>query len=620
MKILKEKSVAITLAVLIGIAGVYLFYLDLQEGGRLLLFTSTGIGGLFLPPAKREDPLLLSTVFITAFFIGGLKVATSSLILSYLFWGLFLRVPPKKLLIRSSSLLIPLLSGAIFYLKLGGSLPIEDITPKMAKEVAIFFFPPYLVASLLFLIGEKKKGDALFKRCAKGLHLFAFSLFLALFGAVIYYQIGLYGFIIALFIFLAIQGDMKQLVATKEELRRAFDDLSLIFSASQEIHLILEEERVIPSIFQTLSSFLPLSLLEVGTIHSPERLDLFIFDGKNLLKKGEEELTPEEKEYSEKEGSLLIKGKRIFAPLREGRAGKRYIRLHLASSPEEGSLKTLKILLPQIANALENARLYQEFREKMEKYQELSENLEKKIAEKTEALVRSEEELKKKNIELENFANTLSHDLKAPLVSISGFLEVIRKKYSDLLDEQGNHYLERIRSNIDYMNFLIRDLFELSRRGKSLAPLKRMEAAHIIYEALDRFQFQLREKKIEVKIEGKLPPIFCDRYRMIEVFTNLIENAIKYSDPAKKRKKIEIGAVEKSDSYQFFVRDNGIGIEKEKLKKLFKRGRKQGMGLLIVKEIIENHGGKVEVESSPGKGTTFYFTLPKIPPKMSSLA
>jgi signal transduction histidine kinase len=145
--------------------------------------------------------------------------------------------------------------------------------------------------------------------------------------------------------------------------------------------------------------------------------------------------------------------------------------------------------------------------------------------------------------------------------------------------------------------------------------------AQIITEAQGELIYQIQEKKIRLEIQPELPRVFADRNRLLQVFVNLISNAVKYIG-APAQSQIGIGCQELAEVYQFFIKDNGIGIEKQYHEKIFglfqilnpdqnPNTQGTGVGLTIVKRIIENHGGRVWVESEPGQGATFYFTIPK---------
>ena len=228
------------------------------------------------------------------------------------------------------------------------------------------------------------------------------------------------------------------------------------------------------------------------------------------------------------------------------------------------------------------------------------------------------EELEAKNAELERFTYTVSHDLKSPLVTITGFLGYLEK---DAI--AGN--IGRVRSSVgritmaaQKMQELLNDLLELSRIGRVINSPESVSFSEIINESLERVEGQLEAKRIDVTVQADLPSVYGDRVRLVEVLQNLIDNAAKFSD-VDREPRIEIGAIENNQKGEatFFVRDHGIGIQPEFQERIFGLFNKlnhtaegTGIGLTLVKRIIEVHGGKIWVESEPGKGATFYFTLP----------
>lgn len=264
------------------------------------------------------------------------------------------------------------------------------------------------------------------------------------------------------------------------------------------------------------------------------------------------------------------------------------------NSFDKRDIAAMEALAGQLASAVGNAKLFNEIK-------------------------RTAEKLKKANEELENFIFTVSHDLKSPIVSIQGFSTILLSEYKDKLDEEGQHYLERIHSNVSQMERLIHDLLELSRVGKMTKPFEEVKVSQILDYVLTDLQFQLEERGIEFVVPEKLPPIFCDPQQIAQVFNNLITNSIKYIGDTQ-NPRIEVGCIDKGDHYRFFVKDNGIGIDPKYHQKIFelfqvlkevKGVEGTGVGLTIVKRIVENHGGRVWVESEKGKGATFYFTIPK---------
>jgi len=225
-------------------------------------------------------------------------------------------------------------------------------------------------------------------------------------------------------------------------------------------------------------------------------------------------------------------------------------------------------------------------------------------------------ELKDKNAELEQFTYTVSHDLKAPLITIRGFLGYLER------DLQAGH-MERIRSDIsritaatEKMQRLIIELLDLSRVGRIMNPSKDVPFATIVNNAVEIVAGQLEARGVRVEAAPHLPIIHGDQVRLTQALQNLIENAIKFmGDQPEPR--IDIGQGGREDGKPiFYVRDNGIGISPQYHERIFGLFNKldgnsdgTGIGLALVKRIVETHAGRIWLESGPGRGTTFFFTL-----------
>lgn len=226
-------------------------------------------------------------------------------------------------------------------------------------------------------------------------------------------------------------------------------------------------------------------------------------------------------------------------------------------------------------------------------------------------------ELESKNAELERFTYTVSHDLKSPLVTIKGFLGLLEQDALAGEQERLEHDIQQIKSAADKMHRLLGELLELSRIGRIVSPPEQVALTDLAKEALTLVAGHLAERNVKVVIQPDMPLIYGDRQRLIEVFQNLIDNAIKFlggqNDPV-----IELGARHDNQFATCFVRDNGMGIDPiyhDKVFGLFDRLDQSidgtGIGLALVKRIVEIHGGKIWVESQGrGQGSTFWFTLP----------
>ena len=229
-------------------------------------------------------------------------------------------------------------------------------------------------------------------------------------------------------------------------------------------------------------------------------------------------------------------------------------------------------------------------------------------------------ELESKNAELERFTYTVSHDLKSPLVTITGFLGYLEKDALSGNQEKVKSTVGRITTAAQKMQSLLNDLLELSRIGRIMNLPEDVPFEEVVKEAMERVRGHLEARLAQVNIQSNLPMVYGDRVRLVEVMQNLIDNSTKYSNPAS-APCIEIGTKEDAQAQRiFFVQDNGIGIDPQFHERIFGLFNKldpktegTGIGLTLVKRIIEVHGGKIWVESDPGKGATFYFTLPNNP-------
>ncbi|WP_182866453.1 sensor histidine kinase [Rhodopirellula sp. JC639] len=224
-------------------------------------------------------------------------------------------------------------------------------------------------------------------------------------------------------------------------------------------------------------------------------------------------------------------------------------------------------------------------------------------------------ELSKSNRELEQFAYVASHDLKEPLRKISSFAQLLQQEYGSKLSEEATEYIEFIVSSADRLMTLISDLLSISRissQGKQLAPV---DANAALAEAISNLQMAIEESGAEITVES-FPTLIADPNQLTQLFQNLIENAIKYH--GQNPPQIHVGGRQIGPQYECFVKDNGIGIEEkyaERIFEIFKRLHSRGeypgtgVGLAICKKIVQRMGGRIWLESTPGDGSTFYFTI-----------
>ncbi|MHC4402430.1 MAG: sensor histidine kinase [Planctomycetota bacterium] len=227
-------------------------------------------------------------------------------------------------------------------------------------------------------------------------------------------------------------------------------------------------------------------------------------------------------------------------------------------------------------------------------------------------------DLEAKNAELEQFTYTVSHDLKSPLITIKGYLGLLREDLSDGNLETVDDDLQRMSGAADKMEQLLNELLELSRIGRLVNPSENVALGDLVEEALEMVGGQIAEKNVDAEVEPDLPVVYGDRPRLVEVLQNLIDNAVKYmGDQPEPR--VEIGARVDDEEVVCHVRDNGLGIKPvyhEKIFGLFEkldaRTEGSGVGLALVKRIVEVHGGRIWVESGgAGRGSTFFFALPR---------
>jgi len=249
-----------------------------------------------------------------------------------------------------------------------------------------------------------------------------------------------------------------------------------------------------------------------------------------------------------------------------------------------------------------------------------------------ELLARKTAELERSNKELEEFASVASHDLKAPLATIGGFSQILYERYHDKLDEKGQRALFHIINGTFRMELLIQDLLAYSRVTTGGQSFSLVHCSTVIDMALGNLRAAIEQNDAVITVDD-LPDVYGDEMQFVQLFQNLIGNAIQYRSEQPPR--IHVSAKRLDDptihsalriphsamepSWLFSVTDNGIGIAPDHYEKIFEIFRRlhsndkypgTGIGLAICKKIVERHGGRIWVESEPGKGSTFYFTVP----------
>lgn len=233
-----------------------------------------------------------------------------------------------------------------------------------------------------------------------------------------------------------------------------------------------------------------------------------------------------------------------------------------------------------------------------------------------EQMNRLTEELQRSNTDLQQFAYVASHDLREPLRAINGFMELLRQRYKDKLDEKANEYINYAANGAKRMDDLLTGLLAYSRVQTKGRPQVSISATAALSAAVTNLQRSFAESNAAVTSDT-LPSIKADGMQFVQLFQNLIQNAIKFKND--QRPEIHIGCRRNENHWLFSVRDNGIGIDPQNCERIFEIFRQLhprdkypgfGVGLAICKRIVERHGGKIWVESQLGKGATFYFTIP----------
>ena len=222
------------------------------------------------------------------------------------------------------------------------------------------------------------------------------------------------------------------------------------------------------------------------------------------------------------------------------------------------------------------------------------------------------------NLQLESFAYIASHDLKEPLRMIHSFTQLLNRRLKPHFDENATEYMNYILNGVHRMQSLLEDLLKYSTIGRNEKDLEQVDLNDTIYNVVQNVQHTIKDKNAEIIIEP-LPKVKAFPIQMVQLFQNLISNALKFV-PKDRKPTINIKVKDQNNAYQIEVKDNGIGIQKEYLEKIFlvfKRlhGKKEyegtGIGLATCKKIIENLNGRIWVESEYGEGTSFFFTIPK---------
>lgn len=279
----------------------------------------------------------------------------------------------------------------------------------------------------------------------------------------------------------------------------------------------------------------------------------------------------------------------------------------------DGTWRTMEVVTknllnhPAVGGFVVNSRDITKRKQALEALHQSHQELERRVQERTA-------QLKSTNRELKEFAFVVSHDLKAPLRAISQLTHWISEDYADAFDREGKEMMGLILNRVKRMDGFIEGVLSYSRIGRFKESVEILDLNVLVHELIESI---MAPPHIHIGIENVLPVIQSDPIRMQQVFQNLLGNAITYMD--KREGVVTVGCVDEGAHWKFSVADNGPGIDRSYHVKIFQifqtlaprdKHESSGIGLTLVKKIIEQYGGSIWVESEPGKGSTFYFTLP----------
>lgn len=295
--------------------------------------------------------------------------------------------------------------------------------------------------------------------------------------------------------------------------------------------------------------------------------------------------------------------------------------LYLANKQLKKESDTQKEIIKKLKNVIDRLKFYDlEIDENLEfsdfdssKLVDFIDNQTKEIIEINKQKDILLKNLEKQNHELNDYAHMISHDLKSPLQIIDALVCWLNEDYESVLNEDGKEKIALIRENLEKMDTLIKGILQYSTIGKIEKKFYDVDLNFLLNQILEKTAIP---ENISIKVTGNFPVIKGDRYRLEQLFLIFLSNAIKFNN--KEKGFVEIGCIEKSNHWQFYLKDNGKGIENEYFEKIFIPFQKlendyqsSGIGLSVAKKIIEVYQGEIWIESIPNKSTTFHFSIKK---------
>lgn len=275
-------------------------------------------------------------------------------------------------------------------------------------------------------------------------------------------------------------------------------------------------------------------------------------------------------------------------------------------------------VLSAIVDITERKRLENALRQTNELLEQRVQQRTRQLSAQAETLQRANEALERSNLELQQFAYIASHDLQSPLRSISGFVQLLQAEYTGKLDIQADDWIKRTVQSIQQMQILIRDLLAYSRVDSESRPFKAVPFRKIFDDTISLLDAAIVETHAQISCDAELPLVVGDRSQLVQLLHNLVNNAIKYHGDQPPR--VHVSATRSENTWIFCVQDHGIGIDPryhERIFEIFRRLHNQkeypgtGIGLAVCRRVVHRHGGKIWVESQPGLGSRFYFTIPE---------